>query len=85
AATGGSADAMTACLGVWDPASGGPRHFSAAYNPAQVSPNAVRVQATQTVPILFVINGGGGRQLFAESIASGSPPVAAFSLGTGLL
>ena len=76
-ATGGSADAMTACLGVWDPASGGPRHFSAAYNPAQVSPNAVRVQATQTVPILFVINGGGGRQLFAESIASGSPPVAA--------
>ncbi|AEI79163.1 hypothetical protein CNE_2c01770 [Cupriavidus necator N-1] len=84
-ATGGSADAMTACLGVWDPASGGPRHFSAAYNPAQVSPNAVRVQATQTVPILFVINGGGGRQLFAESIASGSPPVAAFSLATGLL
>ncbi|RDK07435.1 TadG family pilus assembly protein [Cupriavidus lacunae] len=84
-ATGGSADAMTACLGVWDPASGGPRHFSAAYNPAQVSPNAVRVQATQTVPILFVIKGGSGRQLFAESIASGSPPVAAFSLGTGLL
>ncbi len=84
-ATGGGADVMTACVGVWDPASSGPRHFSAAYNPAQVSPNAVRVQATQTVPILFVINGGGGRQLFAESIASGSPPVAAFSLGTGLL
>lgn len=84
-ATGGSADAMTACLGVWDPATGGPRHFSPAYDPAKASPNAVRVQATQTVPILFVIKGGSGRQLFAESIASGSPPVAAFSLGTGLL
>ncbi|WP_354685267.1 TadG family pilus assembly protein [Cupriavidus necator] len=81
----GNADAMTACVGVWDPASGGPRHFSAAYDPTTVSPNAVRVQATQTVPILFVIDGGNGRQLRAEAIASGSPPVAAFSLGTGLL
>ncbi|NOV27710.1 hypothetical protein E5S69_29945 [Cupriavidus necator] len=84
-AAGGGADAMTACVGVWDPATAGPRHFNAAYNPATVSPNAVRVQATQTVPILFVFNGGSGRRLFAESIASGSPPVAAFSLGTGLL
>lgn len=84
-ATGGGADAMTACLGVWDPASGGPKHFSATYEATKVSPNAVRVQATQTVPILFVIDGGSGRQLFAEAIASGSPPVAAFSLGTGLL
>lgn len=84
-AAGGGADAMTACVGVWDPATAGPRHFNAAYNPATVSPNAVRVQATQTVPILFVFDGGSGRQLFAESIASGSPPVAAFSLGTGLL
>ncbi|MCO4863667.1 pilus assembly protein TadG-related protein [Cupriavidus sp. WGlv3] len=85
AAAGGGADAMTACVGVWDPATAGPRHFSAVYNAATVSPNAVRVQATQTVPILFVFKGGSGRQLFAESIASGSPPVAAFSLGTGLL
>ncbi|WP_432261652.1 TadG family pilus assembly protein [Cupriavidus sp. TMH.W2] len=84
-AAGGAADAMSACLGVWDPATSGPRHFSATYDPTTVSPNAVRVQATQTVPILFVIDGGSGRQLFAESIASGSPPVAAFSLGTGLL
>ncbi|SCU74136.1 conserved exported hypothetical protein [Cupriavidus necator] len=84
-ATGGGADAMTACLGVWDPARGDPKHFSATYEATKVSPNAVRVQATQTVPILFVIDGGGGRQLFAEAIASGSPPVAAFSLGTGLL
>lgn len=84
-AAAGNADGMTACVGVWDPASGGPRHFSAAYDAATVSPNAVRVQATQTVPILFVISGGSGRQLRAEAIASGSPPAAAFSLGTGLL
>ncbi|MFS8979885.1 TadG family pilus assembly protein [Cupriavidus necator] len=84
-AAAGNADTMTACLGVWDPSSGGPRHFSAAYDATTVSPNAVRVQATQTVPILFAINGGSGRQLHAEAIASGSPPVAAFSLGTGLL
>ncbi|MEM5430956.1 TadG family pilus assembly protein [Cupriavidus oxalaticus] len=84
-AAAGNADGMTACVGVWDPASGGPRHFSAAYDAATVSPNAVRVQATQTVPILFVISGGSGRQLRAEAIASGSPPVAAFSLGSGLL
>ncbi|WP_240804787.1 TadG family pilus assembly protein [Cupriavidus oxalaticus] len=84
-AAAGNADGMTACVGVWDPASGGPRHFSAAYDATRVSPNAVRVQATQTVPILFVLSGGSGRQLRAEAIASGSPPVAAFSLGTGLL
>lgn len=85
----GGADAMTACLGVWDPAytSGADtaRHFNAAYDATRLSPNAVRVQATQTVPILFVFPGGKSRQLHAEAIASGSPPVAAFSLGSGLL
>ncbi|KWR88554.1 TadG family pilus assembly protein [Cupriavidus sp. IDO] len=88
-AASGGADAMTACLGVWDPAynSAGDtvRHFNAAYDATRLSPNAVRVQATQTVPILFMIPGGRSRQLHAEAIASGSPPVAAFSLGSGLL
>ncbi len=81
-ASAGNADAMTTCLGVWDPAyssgSDTARHFNAAYDPATLSPNAVRVQATQTVPILFVVPGGRSRQLHAEAIASGSPPVAAF-------
>ncbi|QYY27625.1 hypothetical protein K2O51_06635 [Cupriavidus pinatubonensis] len=87
-AAAGSADAMTACLGVWDPVynsgSDTARHFNAAYDATKLSPNAVRVQATQTVPILFVLPGGQSRQLHAEAIASGSPPVAAFSLGSGL-
>ncbi|MBB3016274.1 TadG family pilus assembly protein [Cupriavidus alkaliphilus] len=85
-ATGGKADAMTACLGMWDPtANAAPRYFSANYAPEKESPNAVRVQATQTVPILFVLPGGAGRQLYAEAVASGSPPVASFTLGSGVL
>ncbi|SPA21911.1 conserved exported hypothetical protein [Cupriavidus taiwanensis] len=83
-AAGGAADAMNACLGEWDPVNiSDPRHFSATAD--EKKQNAVRVQATQTVPILFVIPGGQGRQLYAEAVASGSPPVAAFSLGSGLL
>ncbi|NYI01324.1 TadG family pilus assembly protein [Cupriavidus plantarum] len=84
----GAADGMRACLGLWDP--GNPangdstRHFNAGY-PATVSPNAVRVQATRTLPVLFVFPGSGGRQLRAEAIAVGSPPVASFSVGSGLL
>ncbi|MDK3026531.1 TadG family pilus assembly protein [Cupriavidus taiwanensis] len=83
-AAGGGADAMTACLGEWDPVNiSDPRHFGATTDEKKL--NAVRVQATQTVPILFVIPGGKGRQLYAEAVASGSPPVAAFTLGSGLL
>ncbi|REE94176.1 TadG family pilus assembly protein [Cupriavidus plantarum] len=84
----GAADGIRACLGLWDP--GNPangdstRHFNAGY-PATVSPNAVRVQATRTLPVLFVFPGSGGRQLRAEAIAVGSPPVASFSVGSGLL
>ncbi|PZX22408.1 conserved exported hypothetical protein [Cupriavidus phytorum] len=85
-ATGGKADAMMACLGMWDPAvNAAPRHFTSTYTADKESPNAVRVQATQTVPILFVLPGGAGRQLYAEAVASGSPPVASFSLGSGVL
>lgn len=84
-ATGGAADAMRVCLGVWDPQYAGAKHFDAAYDATRLSPNAVRVEATQTVPILFVLSGGQARQLHAEAIASGSAPVAAFSLGSGLL
>ncbi len=78
-----------ACLGLWDP--GNPangdsvRHFDAAYPAATVSPNAVRVQATYTVPLLFVIPGTAARQLRAEAIAAGSPPVASLPLGGGVL
>lgn len=85
----GAADGMRACLGLWDP--GNPangdsrRHFNSGYNPATVSPNAVRVQATMTLPVLFVFPGSSGRQLRAEAIAAGSPPVASFSLGSGLV
>ncbi len=84
-ATGGAADVMRVCLGVWDPAYATALHFDPAYNPATLSPNAVRVEATQTVPFLFVMPGGPARQLHAQAIASGSTPVAAFSLASGLL
>lgn len=87
-AAAGGADGMRACLGLWDPANAANgdsvRHFNAAYDTAVVSPNAVRVQATLTVPMLFVLPGGQSRQLHAEAIAAGSPPVASFSLGSGL-
>ncbi|GJG94482.1 TadG family pilus assembly protein [Cupriavidus pauculus] len=85
----GAADGMRACLGLWDP--GDPdngdsvRHFNAAYSAATVAPNAVRVQGTLTVPLMFVLPGGASRQLRAEAIASGSPPVASFTLGSGVL
>lgn len=85
----GAADGMRSCLGLWDPGNPGngdsKRHFNAGYNPATVAPNAVRVQATMTLPVLFVFPGSSGRQLRAEAIAAGSPPVASFSLGSGLL
>ncbi|RZT29345.1 TadG family pilus assembly protein [Cupriavidus agavae] len=85
----GAADGLRACLGLWDPANpangDSVRHFNPAYNPATVSPNAVRVQVTRTVPLLFVLPGGKSRQLSAEAIAAGSPPVASFSLGSGLV
>ncbi|MGO4762411.1 TadG family pilus assembly protein [Cupriavidus sp. 2KB_3] len=86
---GGAADGLRACLGLWDPANpangDSVRHFNPAYPAATVSPNAVRVQATYTVPVLFVIPGTASRQLRAEAIAAGSPPVASFTLGSGLL
>ena len=86
---GGGADGLRACLGLWDPANpangDSVRHFNAAYPAATVSPNAVRVQATYTVPVLFVLPGTASRQLRAEAIAAGSPPVASFTLGSGLL
>ncbi len=86
---GGAADGLRACLGLWDPANpangDSVRHFNPAYPAATVSPNAVRVQATYTVPLLFVIPGTASRQLRAEAIAAGSPPVASFTLGGGLL
>lgn len=85
----GAADGLRACLGLWDPANpangDSVRHFNASYPAATVSPNAVRVQATYTVPMLFVIPGGQSRQLHAEAIAAASPPVASFTLGSGLL
>lgn len=84
-----AADRMRTCLGVWDPADAvngdSVRHFNAAYDAAALSPNAVRVQGTLTVPLLFVLPGGTSRQLHAEAIAAASPPVASFSLGSGLL
>lgn len=87
-AASGAADGMRACLGLWDPANASngdsKRHFSATYNTATTSPNAVRVQASLTVPVLFVLPGGQSRQLHAEAIAAGSPPVASFMLGSGL-
>lgn len=86
---GGGADGLRACLGLWDPANpangDSVRHFNAAYPAATVSPNAVRVQATYTVPLLLVLPGTASRQLRAEAIAAGSPPVASFTLGSGLL
>ncbi|WP_454727286.1 MULTISPECIES: TadG family pilus assembly protein [Cupriavidus] len=87
----GGTDGMNVCLGVWDPAytagADTARHFKAGYdaNAQSVSANAVQVVVTQTVPILFVIPGGTARQLRAEAIANASPPVASFSLGSGLL
>jgi len=88
-AAAGAADGMRTCLGLWDPANpdngDSVRHFTGAYDAALVSPNAVRVQATHTVPMMFVLPGGQSRQLRAEAIAAGSPPVASLSLGSGLL
>lgn len=87
--SGGNADGMSACLGLWDPANASNgdavRHFNAAYDTTTVSPNAVRVQATLTVPLLFLLPGGQSRQLHAEAIAAGSPPVASFTIGSGIL
>ncbi|MDW3684086.1 TadG family pilus assembly protein [Cupriavidus sp. CV2] len=89
AAGSSDADGMRVCLGVWDPAysTGGDtaRHFNAGYDTTKLSANAVQVVVTQTVPILFVIPGSASRQLRAEAIANASPPVASFSLGSGLL
>jgi len=88
-AAAGAADGMRTCLGVWDPADAvngdGVRHFNPGYDAATLSPNAVRVQGTLTVPLLFVLPGGTSRQLHAEAIAAASPPVASFSLGSGVL
>ncbi|MDR3382455.1 TadG family pilus assembly protein [Cupriavidus basilensis] len=89
AAGSSDADGMRVCLGVWDPAystgSDTARHFNAGYDTTKLSANAVQVVVTQTVPILFVIPGSASRQLRAEAIANASPPVASFSLGSGLL
>lgn len=89
AAGSSDADGMRVCLGVWDPAystgSDTVRHFNAGYDTTKLSANAVQVVVTQTVPILFVIPGSASRQLRAEAIANASPPVASFSIGSGLL
>ncbi|UXZ34936.1 hypothetical protein K6V71_02500 [Cupriavidus gilardii] len=85
----GGEDGMTVCAGVWDPndatAAAGGRHFRGGYDPTRMSPNAVRVVVSQTVPILFGLPGGEGRRLRAVAIGNASPPVAAFSVGSGLL
>ncbi|WP_279633796.1 TadG family pilus assembly protein [Cupriavidus gilardii] len=88
ASTGGE-DGMVVCAGIWDPndtaAASDGRHFRAGYDPTRLSPNAARVVVSQTVPILFGLPGGEGRRLRAEAIGNASPPVAAFSVGSGLL
>lgn len=84
----GGADGMKVCLGVWDPSysvAGDASHFNASYNTSATTANAVRVTATQTVPVLFVIPGSSSRQLRAQAVAIGSPPTASFSIGSGLL
>lgn len=82
-------DGMAVCAGVWDPndaaAPADGRHFRGSFDPARLSPNAVRVVVSQTVPILFGLPGGDGRRLRAEAIGNASPPVASFSVGSGLL
>lgn len=88
-ASPGGEDGMAVCAGVWDPndaaAPADGRHFRGSFDPARLSPNAVRVVVAQTVPILFGLPGGDGRRLRAEAIGNASPPVAAFSVGSGLL
>ncbi|WP_410055321.1 TadG family pilus assembly protein, partial [Klebsiella pneumoniae] len=59
--------------------------FPRQLRPHALSPNAARVVVSQTVPILFGVPGGEGRRLRAEAIGNASPPVAAFSVGSGLL
>ncbi|AOZ08450.1 TadG family pilus assembly protein [Cupriavidus malaysiensis] len=87
--TSGSPDGMKVCIGVWDPAytsaNDTASHFTSTYDNTKVSPNAARVTATQTVPVLFVIPGSASRQLRAQAVAVGSPPSASFSIGSGLL
>ncbi|MCA7082008.1 pilus assembly protein TadG-related protein [Cupriavidus sp. DB3] len=88
-ASPGGEDGMAVCAGVWDPndaaAAADGRHFRGSFDPARLSPNAVRVVVSQTVPILFGLPGGDGRRLRAEAIGNASPPVASFSVGSGLL
>lgn len=88
-AVAGAADGVRTCLGLWDPANpangDSTRHFDPGYPATTVSANAVRVQATLTVPLLFMFQGGQSRQLHAEAIAAASPPAASFTLGSGLL
>ncbi len=88
-ASAGGEDGMVVCAGIWDPndtaAASDGRHFRASYDPTRLSPNAARVVVSQTVPILFGLPGGEGRRLRAEAIGNASPPVAAFSVGSGLL
>ncbi len=88
-ASPGGEDGMAVCAGVWNPndaaAPADGRHFRGSFDPARLSPNAVRVVVSQTVPILFGLPGGDARRLRAEAIGNASPPVAAFSVGSGLL
>ncbi|SFI00088.1 Uncharacterized membrane protein [Collimonas sp. OK307] len=77
------ANAINPICGVWNPAANpAPDYFSVPAPAAGTSLNAVKVIVSQTVPVFF---GLGGRALSAEAIASGSSPIAAFSIGTGLL
>lgn len=60
-AVAGAADGVRTCLGLWDPANpangDSTRHFDPGYPATTVSANAVRVQATLTVPLLFMFQG----------------------------
>ncbi|WP_194270656.1 TadG family pilus assembly protein [Glaciimonas soli] len=75
--------ASNVTCGYWDPANNSaPSYFSTSATASVVSLNAVKVVVTQTVPIFF---GLLPNTISAQAIASGTTPIAAFSLGTGLL
>lgn len=82
--TGGpTSNAIIVTCGLWDPVANAalaPGYFGTPA--AGKSLNAVRVNVSQTVSTFY---GLGKQQIVAQAIATGSSPIAAFSLGTGLL
>ncbi len=75
--------ASNVTCGFWDPLNNlPPGYFSTSATANVTSLNAVKIVDTQTVPTFFGLFPG---KISAQAIASGSSPVAAFSLGTGLL